>query len=458
MESLALQHGHAPHEVVEAVTDAFASVLGWDDATAPRALTILTAALTVLTAVNQTACQAGQLEDQATLFQIRPLLTDPDFRAAALAATSGRLDADTRSWWQTVFPHLPADAFAVVLNPLARLAAHPVTRAFLGQPSGVYNSRAAMDNQLIVWICPAGTGPTDRLVTALIARDLLRAVRSRRDTPEQQRRPFRLYFDELITLTGAAPETIAAMFEDFRKYRVSVHGMTQLLGRLPAPVRMSLTQNASTLASTAGSTAAIAPITAEWGDTPTPHEVAALDRFEHYTTVTVHGRRIGPLRLTGPHLNDVFADQARPHHTRALEAAAHTTARARPLTELTATAAAQQARVTAFVTQHAAITPPTRPSTENGDTNDHHPCPAPRPLGHRSLSDRRPTPDSNPPSPASVKPLPALWCCRASQPTDHREGAVTRPGAALRREVAATIECRSSATTPKPLALCFSKQ
>jgi hypothetical protein len=31
-----------------------------------------------------------------------------------------------------VFPTLPPDAFAVVLNPIARLAANPVTRAFLG--------------------------------------------------------------------------------------------------------------------------------------------------------------------------------------------------------------------------------------------------------------------------------------------------------------------------------------
>lgn len=67
------------------------------------------------------------------------------------------------------------------------------------------------------------------------------------------------------------------MFEDFRKYKVTVHGMTQLLARLPAPVRLSLIQNASTLASTAGSTTAIAPITAEWGDTPAP------PRSRHWT-------------------------------------------------------------------------------------------------------------------------------------------------------------------------------
>ncbi|NNN37577.1 ATP/GTP-binding protein, partial [Streptomyces sp. S3(2020)] len=355
---LAMQHGPASHDVVEAVCDAFASALGWDDAAAPRALTIFTAALSVLVAVNEAACQAGQPADQATLFHLRPLLTDPGFRAAALAAVTGRLDEDTRAWWTTVFPTFPPDAFAVVLNPIARLAAHPVTRAFLGQPAGVYNSRAAMDAGLIVWVCPAGTGPTDRLLTALIARDLLRAVRSRRDTPEHQRRPYRLYFDELITLTGAAPDSIAAMFEDFRKYRVTVHGMTQLLGRLPGPVRMSLTQNASTLASTTGSRTAIAPITAEWGEQPSADQVAALDRYEHYMSLTVHGRRVGPVRITGVHLDEVFADHARPRHVPALQHAAQDLAQARPLDDLLATAAAQHARVTAFLTAHAPATTP----------------------------------------------------------------------------------------------------
>ncbi|MDQ0956068.1 hypothetical protein QFZ24_010077 [Streptomyces phaeochromogenes] len=350
---IAVHHGQAPHDVVEAVTDAFASILGWDDAAAPRALTILTSALAVLVAVNQAACQAGRPEDQTTIFHVRALLSDPGFRAAALAAVADQLDEDTRSWWRKVFPTFPPDAFGVVLNPLARLAANPVTRAFLGQPVGVYNSRAAMDNGLIVWVCPAGNGPTDRLLTALIARDLLRAVRSRRDTPEEQRRPFRLYFDELITLTGAAPETIASMFEDFRKFRVTVHGMTQLLGRLPAPVRMSLTQNASTLASTAGSKTAIAPITAEWGDKPSADEVAALDRFQHYMSLTIAGRRIGPVRITGPHLDEEFADYARPGKVAALEHAARATAGALPLDELTATAAAQQARVGEFLAQRA---------------------------------------------------------------------------------------------------------
>ncbi|MGW3312037.1 ATP/GTP-binding protein, partial [Streptomyces sp. NPDC001073] len=181
-----------------------------------------------------------------------------------------------------------------------------------------------------------------------------RAARSRRDTPEHQRVPFRPYFDELITLTSASPETIAAMFEDFRKYRCHIHGMTQLLSRLPTPVRLSLVQNASTLATTAGSASAIAPITAEWGDNPSPDRVATVERFEHFVSLNVHGHRVGPIQLRGPHLDDIFAAQARPKSVPALEQAAQANAGALPLDELTSRAARQLARVTAFL---AAVTP-----------------------------------------------------------------------------------------------------
>ncbi|NKQ24559.1 hypothetical protein [Streptomyces galbus] len=55
--------------------------------------------------------------------------------------------------------------------------------------------------------------------------------------------------------------------------------MTQLLGRLPAPVRMSLTQSASTLASTPSPRSLRSQ--REWGDKPSADEVAVLNRFEH---------------------------------------------------------------------------------------------------------------------------------------------------------------------------------
>ncbi|MFF4189073.1 ATP/GTP-binding protein [Streptomyces sp. NPDC001691] len=361
---IGMTHHRPRHEVVEDTVDAFATAFAWDDTNAPRAITIFTEALTVLTALNELACRARRPHDQASIFQVRTLLTDPAFRTSALEAVRDHLDQESASWWQTVFPTFPPDAFNILINPLARLAANPVTRAFLGQGHGIYNIRAAMDHRMIVWICTAGNGPTDKLLTALLTRDLLRAGRSRTDLPETQRVLFRTYLDELITLTGTAADSIAAMFEDLRKFKVHIHGMTQLLARLPLPVRQSLLQNASVLSTTTGSRAAVSVITEEWGDHPSATHVANLDRYDHYAQFTIDGRRTGPVLLHGPVLEDVFADLHAPKNLPALQAAADQTAGVRSLAELTARAATQHHRVHAFLREHTPTTVPLTQPTE----------------------------------------------------------------------------------------------
>ncbi|WP_409239749.1 ATP/GTP-binding protein [Streptomyces sp. PA5.6] len=350
---IGMDHRRARHEVVEGVVDSFAAAFGWDNTSAPRAIAVLTAALTVLTAVNELACRAGRPADQATVFHVRALLTDDAFRAQALNAVDTFLTEDSRAWWDHTFPTLPPDAFTILLNPLTRLSGNPVTYGFLGQGQGIYDIRAAMDDRMVVWVCTAGRGPTDRLVAALLNRDLLQAGRSRADLPADQRRQFRAYFDELITLAEASSDSIASMFEDFRKYRVQIHALTQLLARLPGDVRQSLLQNASTLSTTRGSRAAVAPVAEEWGERPSVTELAHLAQYDHYATFTVRGRRIGPVLIHGPHLDDVFAHLARPDRVAALERLADRTAGAMPLPELTARATAQLERVCAMLREHA---------------------------------------------------------------------------------------------------------
>ncbi|MEY9968358.1 hypothetical protein ABIA33_006442 [Streptacidiphilus sp. MAP12-16] len=131
---LGLEHGQVPAEVVRAVVDGFASVLGWSDLNAPRALTVLTKCAEALVAVNTRAVATGYPQCQATLFQIRPLLSDPAWRAALLARLE-QLDPQAWRWWNTSFPALAADALPVVTNPIDRLAADPTALAFLGSPA-----------------------------------------------------------------------------------------------------------------------------------------------------------------------------------------------------------------------------------------------------------------------------------------------------------------------------------
>ncbi|MFI0242581.1 ATP/GTP-binding protein [Streptomyces sp. NPDC016845] len=351
---LDMSSGRPRHEVTAAVVDGLAAGMHWDDATAPRGLAILTASVQALTTLNQHLCHTGQPQAQATVFHIQNLLTDAHFRTQVLAALRTTLTTDTddtaAGWWSTVFPTLTPDAFGILLNPLARLADNPVYHAFLGQPVSHFDLRTAMDTHRIVWICTAGNGPTDRLLSSLIAHELLRAGRSRRTTPPDQRVPFRAYLDEMITIAGSAPESLAAMVEDLRKFQVRIHGMTQALSRLPQPVRDALLQNSSTLATTTGSRKTISPLTAEWGDDPSPEQVAALPRYQHYASFTIHGRRLHPVRLSGPHLDDDFRHLKRDRNVPTLLKQAHQAAGSRPLHEQAHHAATQFTRLTAVLT------------------------------------------------------------------------------------------------------------
>ncbi|MFD8952812.1 ATP/GTP-binding protein [Streptomyces xanthophaeus] len=344
--------GQPRHEVSAALVEGFATALGWDDTSAPRALTILTKAIEALTAVNARAVRANAKKSQATVFQVRALLTDHTFRQLVVAA----LDREARTWWTTVFPDMPQEALSPVLNPLERLGSNPVVRAFLGCPVSGYNIRRAMDQGHVVWICPPGTGPTDRLLISLIVRDFLRAGLSRRDLPEARRRPFRFYLDELISLDQGSSTVLAEITEQLRKFGCRLHGMTQLLNRLSPVTRAALMQNASCLSTTAGSIEAITTITSQWPDTITARDVASLDRWQHYATFTVAGKRIGPLPIRGPELREVFNSRARPDKTDALRSAAHAKAGALPLDQLWRIALAQEAAVRNFLT-HTGPTP-----------------------------------------------------------------------------------------------------
>lgn len=331
---LSVERGQRPDEVVRAVTDAIAGTLGWSDATHPRALTVLTKSVEALVAVNVAAVAAGQPERQATLFQIRALLTDTAWRNVVLAS----LEAKEADWWRSTFPTFPPDAVAPVTNPLERLYANPVTRAFLGSATSSFDFREAMDTGKLVWICPSASGPTDRLLLSILFADFFRAGLSRRDLPEKQRRPFHAFVDELISIDSSSSSVIAQVSEELRKFGVRLHAMTQLLQRVSGSTRESLIQNASAISSTAGSVDAVGIVAKEWGGAIDPAEIADLPRFHHYLSITVGGRRVGPLLIRGPQLSELYGALALPGKVGALRAAADANLAARPQEKLTTAA------------------------------------------------------------------------------------------------------------------------
>ncbi|WP_051871662.1 hypothetical protein [Streptomyces sclerotialus] len=91
---LGAERGQDPERVQQAVVDACASVLGWSDATHPRALTVLTKCVEALVEVNRQAVAEQHPERQTTLLQVPTLLGDALFRAWVI----GSLPAETARW------------------------------------------------------------------------------------------------------------------------------------------------------------------------------------------------------------------------------------------------------------------------------------------------------------------------------------------------------------------------
>ncbi|MEU6972118.1 ATP/GTP-binding protein [Kitasatospora aureofaciens] len=342
---LAMEPGRSVNRVVTAAVDALATSLSWSDAAAPRALTIVTKAVEALVVHNQRAVEAGRPDAQATLLQIRTLLTDKEWRDALIK----HLSPEQRKWWTSTFAaYQVAEVLGPVLNPIDRLAANEVTRAFLGSPVGTYDLREAMDEGHIVWLCLEGTGPSDRLLVSMIMQDLLRAGLSRRDLEEDARRPFHAFADELISLDAAGGPTFAAITEQLRKFKGRLHVMAQLLGRISQTTRESVMQNSSVVSTTSGSMTAIRAVAEEWHGAVSPGQIADLPRFWHYVQVTADGNRVGPLRVQGVQVCELFSKYYRPKKVAGMVEAADKGMGSRSLGELLDRAAAQDDVVLQF--------------------------------------------------------------------------------------------------------------
>lgn len=352
---LTMEGGRSAGRVASAAVDSLANALSWTDAAHPRAIAILTKAVEALVAHNQRAVAAGRPQAQATVHQVRTLLSNRAWRIALLQ----HLTSEQRHWWETTFRKYKADELAPVLNPLDRLAANETTRAFLGSPTGWYDIRAAMDRGEIIWLCLEGTGPSDRLLVSMMLADLLRAGLSRRDLATDDRRPMHIFGDELISLDGVAGESMASIAEQLRKFGGRLHVMTQLLGRVSATTRESIMQNSSVVSTTGGSVAAVRAVAEEWHGAVSAARIAELPRFHAYVQVTNGGNRVGPLLVRGLQVKEVFRELYSPAKVGELVAKADSVAGARPLSELLERATKQDEMV-------AQVATPAPPSARGG--------------------------------------------------------------------------------------------
>ncbi|MEV7840942.1 ATP/GTP-binding protein [Streptomyces albidoflavus] len=296
-------------DIVQYIVTGFAAAVGWNDASA-RAKTILTRAVESLVHLSWQVCRAERPDLAPTVFQIRTILTDDVWRMTVLPY----LPKDVRDFWEQTFPGYSKEAIPIVIGIIERLSSSNAVKAFLGSSRSTYDIRHAMDTGKIVFVCPAGTGDVDRIISSLLVYDLFRAGLSRRDTAPDQRRDFYAFIDELTSVDGAAKGTLAQITEQLRKYNVKLLAMTQMAQRLSPTTRQGLLQNLSILSTTASDIDEAALVTRRWGKKVASDTIVQLNRYNYVMSVTLEGGTTDPFRVRGASVEDLYGDYYRPQN------------------------------------------------------------------------------------------------------------------------------------------------
>jgi hypothetical protein len=308
---------------VEAVVDAFASALRWDERNA-RALNLTTQAAAALAAI------ARELPPGLcpTIFQLPTLLSDEDWRRACLPF----LPRASQRFWLDRFPRLSEEAITPVTNLIDRLRASTPITALLGQSESSYRIREAMDRGLIVLACPGSGGTRDRLVANLLVFDLLHAAKGRAELAPERRRPFWVFLDEVQTYDGASSGNLAALLEQTAKYGVRAFLLNQNPERLTPATLNAVTTNRSHLIATALNARAAGLIAKEWAGRPDPGALVKLPRYRFLCQVTHRGAVSKPFALRGVAVEELLGP-GRPDQVAILERTVDARAGRRPVRE-----------------------------------------------------------------------------------------------------------------------------
>jgi hypothetical protein len=297
---------------VDAVVDAFASALRWDEVNA-RALNLTTQAV-------QALCDLARRLPPGlapTIFEIPVLLANEGWRETVLPHVS----APVRRFFAERFPLLPAEAVTPVTNLIDRLRASPPAAALFGNPAAGYDVRASMDRGQIVLACPGWGSTRDRLIANFVIFDALHAAHSRRELPAARRRSFYLFFDEVQAYDGASSGTLAALLEQSAKFGVRAVLMNQNPERLSAATRDAILANRSHLVATTLDGRGAELLARALGGGLGAEGISQLPRFRSLASVTLGGEISRPFRLRGVPVEELFPDGCHPEAVPQLDAA-----------------------------------------------------------------------------------------------------------------------------------------
>lgn len=225
------------HLVASGIVSTFKKI--WSESWGPRLEHILRHALLSL------------LEyPNSTLLDLPKLLTDKDFRKAVLNYIT---HPQVREFWLSEFDKysvwLRSEAISPILNKISQFLISIPLRNIVGQKENTFGVRQAMDEGkiLIVNLAKGKIGEDNcSLLGALVVTKIQLAALSRADLPEENRKPFYLYVDEIHNFLTLS---FADILSEARKYGLNLVLAHQYIEQLDERIRAAIFGNVGTIIS-----------------------------------------------------------------------------------------------------------------------------------------------------------------------------------------------------------------
>lgn len=237
----------------------------------------------------------------STVADIPRLLGDAAFRRES---TDGLDNANVKSFWLHEYESYPerlrADAIAPIQNKIGALLSEPVTSRVLTGTLPPLRLRQVMDEGKVLLVDLAkgriGEDASSLLGSLLLSRVMLAAT-SRVSVPEENRRDFYVYADEVHSYaTGNLAESLA----ELRKFRANFILSHQHLSQLPEAVRNSVIGNVGTLIAFRLGVRDAEELAPEFNPPFTARDIVSLPNYHIYLRLMIDGRVSAPFSARTP--------------------------------------------------------------------------------------------------------------------------------------------------------------
>jgi len=184
-----------------------------------------------------------------SLLAVTRMLVDDRFRARVVA---GIKDPVVRHFWVKEFEEYPkvfrTETISPIQNKVGQFLSNPLIRNIVGQTKTKFDLSKVIDNDGILLLnLSKGRAGEDNssLLGSLMVTQLYLAALRRAKMPEDQRRDFYLYIDELQSFVT---EDFPSILSEARKYRLNIAGMAnQFISQLPENMASAILGNVGTL-------------------------------------------------------------------------------------------------------------------------------------------------------------------------------------------------------------------